>query len=463
MTTHTRKATAAARFGGLLLLAISLGGPAARADVPLKFEPVLTPKGIAFFHRRDDATPFAAISFGMRDVYALTTRGKEGFNALGSSLILQGADGSGQTEFMERMKDLAASASLSIGPFTTQGNVRAPTATLSASMALLAGALKTAQPSERLLARLKQRANGAEAQSSVRAEAIAERTASRVALGDHPFTRGYDPGRFDRVEREDVAAWRKAVLGRDRLRIVASGRIGESEAAAMIDAAFADIPEKAPASAFDWPEIAFPGGLVVVEHDTQQSAILLVGLTSIGQPREVETALVANAVLGGSNGRLWQGVRAALGSTYGASSGMQLVGPGKRIVTLRASVDNAQVKASLEALKGAYEKWRRDGVTAAELKATTGRMVTDFRTAIDEPARANGLVIGMQLAGRPVEDLYTYEKRIGGMDRVELNRFITTKFPPVEQMLAVIVTPRGAGLSATCTIVGADEADRCRK
>lgn len=442
--------------------ALAASGPSA-ADTVLKFEPVLTPKGIAFFHRRDNGTPFAAINFGMRDVYALTTRGKEGFNALGSSLILQGADGGGQTEFMERMKDLTASASLSIGPFTTQGNVRAPTATIAASMALLSNALKTSQPSERLLARLKQRANGAEAQSSIRAEAIAERTATRVGLGDHPFTRGFDPDRFDRIQRDDVAAWRKSVLGRDRLRIVASGRIGASEAAEMIDAAFADLPSAPALPPFDWPEIAFSGGLVVVEHDTQQSAILLVGLTKIGPPSEVETAIVGNAVLGGSNGRLWQGVRAALGSTYGASSSMQLVGPGKRVVTLRASVDNGQVKASLDALKDAYEKWRRDGVTAAELRATAGRLITDFRTAIDEPARINGLMIGMQLAGRPVDDLYTYEKRIGGMDRTALNLFIAEKFPPVEQMLAVVVTPRGEGLGATCTIRGVDEAERCRK
>lgn len=444
------------------MAACGLAGTA-RADTSVRFEPVLSPKGIAFFHRRDDKTPFAAINFGMRDVFALTNPGKEGFNALGSSLILQGGEGGGPTEFIERMKDLTASASLTIGPFTTQGNVRAPAATLGQSMALMAATLKTAEPTERLLARLKERATGGEAQSSIRAESIAERTASRVALGDHPFTRGYDPARFERITRGDVAAWRSAVLGRDRLRIVASGRIGETEAAQIIDAAFADLPNAPTLPPFDWPEIKFSGGLVVVEHDTQQSAILLVGLTSIGPPREVETALVGNAVLGGSNGRLWQGVRTALGSTYGASAGLQLVGPGKRVVTLRASVDNGQVKASLEALKSSYEKWRREGVNAAELKATTARMVTDFRTAVDEPSRINGLMIGMQLAGRPVEDLYSYDTRISGIDRTALNKFIADKFPRTDQMLAVVVTPKADGLAATCIIRSADEAERCRK
>lgn len=433
------------------------------ADTPARFEVAKTPKGLTFYYREDATTPFAAINFGMRDVYALTTRGKEGLNALGGALVMQGADGAGQTEFIERMKDLTAGASISLGPFSSQGNVRAPTSTIAASMALMASALKGAAPSDKLLARLKERANGGEAQAALRAETIAERTAYRFALGDHPITRTFDAGRYDRIGRDDLAQWRQAVLGRDRLRIAASGRIAKAESARIIDEAFADLPSLTPPAAFAWPELDISGGTIVVEHDTPQSAVLMIGLTSIGVGREAETALVANAVLGGSNGRLWQGVRTSLGSTYGASSGFQLVGPGKRLVTLRAAVANDQVKASVDAVKAAYAAWRSEGVTAAELKATTARFITDFRSALDEPTRANGLVIGMQLASRSVDDIHTYETRIGGIERDALNRFIAEKFPAPERFVIVIVTPRAEGLGATCTIRAADEADRCRK
>ena len=445
-----------------LMLAGTTGG--ARADTPpeLRFETVKTPKGLVFQYREVASTPFAAINFVLRDIWGMTTRGKEGFSALGASLVMQGVDGAGQTEFVERLKDLTATASLSFGPYATQGNVRAPTATIAAATTLVASALKSARPSERLVERLKQRASGGEAQAALRAETIAERAAMWFVLGDHPTTRGFDPKRFDRIGRDDLAAWRQSSFDRSRLRLAASGRITKNEAVAIIDDAFGDVPVLAPLQPREWPEIVVDGGTIVIEHETPQSTVLLVGLTSIGSGREVETAQIATAVLGGSNGRLWQGVRASLGSTYGASASTMLVGPGKRLVLLRSAVDNSQVKASLEALKATYATWVAEGVTQPELTAATTRMITGFRDAIDEPVRANSLVIGMQLASRDLSEVYSYEARIGSTDRTVLNQFIAEKFPAPEKLVTVIVTHRAEGLGASCVVRAAEEAMRCR-
>ncbi len=428
-----------------------------------RFEATKSPQGLAFHHREQAATPFAAVTFGMRDIFGLTTPGKEGFAALGAALVMQGADGGGQTEFSEQLRDLAATASISFGQFSTIGTVRAPGNTIAKSMGLMASALKSAQPTEKLVARLRQRAGGADAQAAQRAETIAQRAALHFALGSHPLTRGFDPDRFARVSGEDLASWRKATLVRSRLNIVVSGRISKNEAGRLVDASFADIPDDKSRPALEWPEVSLQAGTIVVEHDTTQSAIVLVGLTGLSTPREVERAIVANAVLGGSNGRLWQGVRAALGSTYGAGSGLQLVGPGKRIVTLRTAVDNDKVKATLEALRTVYATWRDKGVAADELRAVTSRLANDQRSALDDPARANGLVVAMRLAGRPVEDIYSYESRIRGVELAALNRFIAEKFPAPDQLITVIVTPRADGLGATCTIRSAEDAPRCRK
>jgi predicted Zn-dependent peptidase len=451
-----------ARLLALALLAFCPGSPSAADDVPSRFEAAKTPKGLSFHWREDTTTPFAAVTFAFRDAYALTTPGKEALNGFGPSMIMQGGNDGRHGDLMERLADLTATASISLGPFASQGTVRAPTATISPSLAATAAALKTAVPGDRFVTRMRQRAVNGEAQDLLRPETIAQRTGLRVVLGDHPVTRGFDPDRFGRIGPDDLAAWRKSVLSRDRLRIAVSGRIGREDAARMLDEAFADLPVLPSPPLFAWPEFTVKGGTVVVEHATPQSAVVMIGLTSIGPALEVETALVANAVLGGSSGRLWQGVRASLGSTYGASSGLQLVGPGKRLVTLRAAVANDQVKASVAALREAYTEWRRAGVTAAELEAVTSRLITEARSALDDPARANGLVIGMQMANRPVEDVYSYGTRIGQLDRETLNTFISKKFPSPEDLVTVIVTPNGDGLSATCIIRVLDEAERCR-
>ncbi len=457
----TRRVAAVAAI--VLLPAAPTSAP--RADTPpqLRFETVKTPKGLSFQYREVATTPFAAVSFGMRDIWGLTTPGKEGFSALGASLVMQGVDGAGQTEFLERLKDLTATASISFGPYSTLGEVRAPTATIAASATLVASALKSARPGERLLERLKQRASVGDEQAALRAETIAERAALWFALGEHPMTRAFDSKRFERIGRDDLAAWRRSSLDRSRLKLAVSGRIGKAEAARIIDDAFGDVPVLAPLKPRDWPEIALDGGTIVVERDTPQSTVLLIGLTSVQQPVDVETAQIATAVLGGGNGRLWEGLRASLGSTYGASAGLILVGPGKRLVALRSAVDNGQVKASVEALKGAYARWRSEGVTQPELAATTSRMITGFRDAIDDPSRANALAIGMQLANRDISELYSYEARIRGIDRTALNLFLAERFPAPEKMITVIVTPSADGLGATCVVRAAVEAMRCRK
>src|SRR5262245_54974143 len=275
------KSVARNGLGIVLALAGVAGQPSITAaqDATVRFNAVKSPAGLAFYHRYDTITPFAAIGFGMRDIYALTTRGKEGLTSLAGALVMQGADGAGQTEFIEQLKDLAAGASVSFGSFTTQGAVRAPAATLARATALVAAALKGAEPSDKVLARLKHRAIGGEAQAITRAETIAQRAALRLAVGDHPMVRASDPARFERIAREDLGEWRKRVLDRAKLKIAVSGRIAEDEAARIIDAAFADLPERLEPVAYQWPAFEVPHATVVIEHDTQQSAIVMLGLT----------------------------------------------------------------------------------------------------------------------------------------------------------------------------------------
>ena len=459
MSMRNAAAVCVAIAGALGLLA----EPGFAAEPVIQFKPAKTPAGIPFHHRYDAITPFAAVNFGFRDLYAMTTPGKVGLASLGGALVMQGADGAGQTEFTERLRDHSASASVSFGMFTTQGNVRAPAATLAAAMDLMAATLKGARPSDKVLARLKQQAIGAEAQTAIRAETIAQRAALRLALGDHPLNRSLDPQRFERITVDDLGAWRERMLDRAKLRVVASGRIGLDEAGRLVDRAFADLPARFEPISFKWPDIKVSALTVVVEHDTQQSAIVMVGLTSINSGLEAETGTVGNAVLGGSSGRLWRAVREKLGSTYGAGSGFQAIGPGRRLIRLSAAVANEQVKASVEALRSTYDVWHQKGITAEELRATTARIVNDFRSAFDEPARANGMALGLLLANRPLDSMLGYESRMTKLKVEDVNAFIAGRFPAADNLLTVIVTPRGDGLGADCTVRALEEIERCRR
>lgn len=433
------------------------------ADTIAPFKSAKTSAGLTFHWRHDPVTPYAAINFGMRDPYALITRGKEGLIDLGGSLLMQGADGGGQAEFIETLRDLTASASFSIGPFNTLGSVRAPPSTLPAATALVAAALARAEPEPKLLARLVARSQAGEAQSVLRAETIAQRAALRLALGDHPLTRTQDPDRFQRIAITDLDAWRQRSLDRSRLRIAVSGRIGEGEAATLVDRAFATLPTGKPPQRIELPKVTLRPATVVIETETAQSAVLIVGRTSIGTAREVETGNIVNSILGGgASSRLWQAVRAGLGATYGAGSSFIQTGPGQRLIAMRTAVDNDQVKAAVNTIRATYATWREKGVRGTEIAPTVSRMVNDLRSTFDDPSRANGVIVAALLAGRSLDEVYSIDRRLSALGPDSANEFISTKFPAPEDLLTVIVTTKADGLNATCVIKALAEIETCR-
>jgi predicted Zn-dependent peptidase len=114
----------------------------------------------------------------------------------------------------------------------------------------------------------------------------------------------------------------------------------------------------------------------VIERETAQSAIVLVGVTDIDTGPPAQIANIANSTLGsGSNGRIFQAVRVALGASYGGGSGLQLVDPDRRLVQLTATVANEQVGPALLAMRQTYATWYTSGITEAELTSAVTRSI----------------------------------------------------------------------------------------
>ena len=74
-----------------------------------KFTEAKSPGGIAFLHRFDDTTPYAAINFGWRDHSGAANAAKAGLPSLTGPLLMLSADGTADDSLVERMNDLAAS------------------------------------------------------------------------------------------------------------------------------------------------------------------------------------------------------------------------------------------------------------------------------------------------------------------------------------------------------------------
>jgi predicted Zn-dependent peptidase len=445
--------TAVAQFsravGLLIAAALLVVAPAARADHPTRYSAQTSPGGTAYYHRFDDITPYASVTFGWQTE---EQKNREGLRALLPGLLFSGVFPKMPYEYYERLADVHGSTSLSVGETQTIADVKAPAKQVGAALELLLKALREGEPNVQTVRRMRTNATAAEMQGAVRGDTQVGRTAAIMLLGDHPITRAFDPKRFDAVRQADIATWRTSALDDSPLRIVVSGRISAVDAGRLLDKAFASWPKPQTASRAPKPAVSAQPTSISLPVTGKQAIVQLQAPTKDMTGREGRIAGLAHGVFGaGSSSRLWT-VRSDLGATYGASSSLAAISRDQRRVIINAAVDPAQTDASVAALKKAYATWYNDGITDAELKAQRDRMVTGFGSVFRDPSNANRQLLGLLLDDRPAGDLEDYESHLLSLTRDDVNAFIKARFPKPDDFLLVVGVPDGTTFSAACAV-----------
>jgi zinc protease len=438
------------RIGVALLAAVSWP-LAAAADHPTRYERVTSPGGLAFYHRFDEITPYAAVTFGWP--IASETRGREGARAMLGPLLFNGVFPKTPSDYFERLADLHATSSINVSETAFSAEAKAPGKELPAALDLLIRAIKQGTPNERTFRRTKANFVNGEIQSATRAETQVYRAGAVMMLGDHPITRGFDPKRYETTTAADIAAWRKTAFTEGPLEIVVSGRIAKDAAGKMIDTAFAGWPTVEKKNRAKPALVAAKSATIAVATSGKQSVIQLQAPTREITGKDVRTAALAHGVLGsGPSSRLWQAVRGALGATYGASSTLATLGPDQRALSINAAVDPAQTDASIAALRKAYADWYETGITEVELRTQRERMISGFIASYRDPSAANRLILPLLVTGRALDDINDYEQHLASLTLEQVNTFIKERFPKPDELLQVVGTPEGTTVAAVCAV-----------
>lgn len=452
-----------AGFGAFAQVLLVATVTPATAQHPTTYTSAVTPGGIRYHYRYDAETPYAAITFG-RVVERALPDSKEASYGLIPSLIFQSADKAGSNEFAERLQDIHAGASISAGSEEFSVQVKAPAAEFATAVKLVVDALLTAEPTDKPYRRLRLNAEGAQAQAEVRAETIATRAAYTLTLGSHVIVRQFDAKRFADTAPSDVGAWRKVAIGRDGLVVAVSGRITEADAARAIDASFSGWPALTVASRATYEPIDLKPQTIVVEQPGRQASILMLGRTTYARGHEAEIAGLALGPLGGGvESRLGEAVRVALGASYGVGASIRSIDREQRLIAISTSVDTGKVADSIAAIRKAYERWQQQGLSEREMISQRTRMIGGRDGVFNDPSAANRLVFSALINDRTLEDVNGFANRLKALARDDLNAFVKAKFPRVEDLLIVVVTPDAKAVPADCVIKTASEALSCRK
>jgi zinc protease len=282
----------------------------------------------------------------------------------------------------------------------------------------------------------------------------------RLTWGHAPFSRWSEPEEIAKIGAGEVDLWRREVLARDNLTIIAVGPLDAASFGVLIDRSFGHLPEKAATTTGLAPAPLYPAKTIVFERPGDQTVLLMEGALTI-EPAESQAAAIGNNVLGGgSDGRLGRAVRGEQGATYGISSGMGVLAPGRRTFSIRSALASDLAAAALRRVRDETDRWRHEGVSEAEAAWSRSRLAANADRGVETPGGKVAALLSMLRNGRTAEDEAGYVEALRATSTAEINRVLRERVPA--PMTTLIVTPKADGLGADCVIRDVGDIETCR-
>jgi zinc protease len=422
-----------------------------------------SPAGLSFRYVHMPEDTHQSLGFSWKDGTSIALPGKEALSGLGPALMMEGPKGLTRSVMVEDLRDLQGTIGLTASVNYARGNVLAPAAKFSETAALMARVLADPALPENVLRDQQRNRAAALQQAAQNPETQARQLLARLLLGDGPYWRTIagDAAALARITTADIQAWRREVLVRDNLMLVAVGPLSAADVGREIDRVFAGLPQSGSRPEVPKPVVRSPGKLVVLERPVVQTIISAAAPTSLAVTPDFVRAQVAITVLGGGfNGRMMKAVRERLGATYGISATLQAYDESARGLHIHTPVANDKAKDALATIRAEYAHFFTDGITDEEIAPIKTNLISGIREITRRGPPLAGFLLALMQQGFPDDYLATYDARVNALDRGTINATIRNNFP-APPLTIVMVAPSADGLGADCVIKAPAEIARC--
>jgi zinc protease len=442
------------------------------APSQLRFAPTVygitdgrTASGLRLVHLQIPDEKDQSFQMFWRDREVQHNPAKAGLLTLAPTLLTLGGAGAlegGAVE--EELNDLGGFFGFSRGRSVAMAEIFAPRGQIDAVAGLFSTVLNNPKLSPVVLTRRKRFLANARKVSREKADNFASELMQVITIGDHPIARtiNYDPpSTITDVSVADVDAWRKSVLRRSTLTVVAAGPMTRAEAAELVDKTFAGLPE----GGSELDTIPFtPRSLaktIVIERKVEQSIILMGGPVRwrSGGPDGIARNLAMSVLGGGSSSRLFTEVREKLGAAYGASSSISSILGQNNLFAMQASVANDKVNEARAAMLSEYQKFRVSGVTAAEIDPLKRRMANGFPDTMRKANSAASVIRTSLINDLNYDAANAVVQNINWQTPERINALISERLP--EKLTTILIVPSAKGIEADCIIATMEDLPRC--
>lgn len=412
----------------------------------VQIEKVVSKGGIEAYFVRDTSVPLVSIEFLFRGGAALDPDGKTGLANLTSSLLDEGAGEMDSQAFQARLQNLSIQLGFDAGYDSFSGSLKTLNRNRAEAVRLLQLALLQPRFDASAVERMTGEIISGIKQRSSRPGYLARRVWQQAVFPKHPYGRPVSgtEDSLTKITVDDMRAFMRANLTKDRLVVGVSGDITKDELGTLLDEAFGGLPEKAATSAV--PE-AKPEGLgftFVLNRQVPQS-VAIFGLPGLSRKDpDFYAAYVMNHILGGGSFSSWlyDEVREKRGLAYSIYSYLQ---PRKEAPFWMGSVAtaNAGMAKSVDLIRTQVRKMYEEGVTDAELENAKLYINGSYPLRFTSSDRVAGILASIQFNDLGIDYL---DRRAGLVDKVtkeDIARVAKRFLDPAKLTFSVVGQPDG--------------------
>jgi zinc protease len=365
----------------------------------MNIQTVRSAGGIETWLVEDHTVPMLALRFAVDGGSAQDPVGKEGVANFTAQMLDEGAGDLTALAFQERSRDLAARLGFSAGKDAFSGSFATLSENRDEAVQLLKLALTTPRFDADAMQRTRQRLAVAIAHSAREPDKLANREWDAVAFAGHAYARPASgtTATVGKITSDDLEVYRKHVLARDTLKVVAVGDITPDALGELLDEVFDQLPATADLASVPLTQPISGGRLAVIEMDLPQSVVAF-GMGAIPQTDpDYMAAFVLNHILGGGgfSSRLMEEVRVKRGLAYSVST--QLA-PARYASVLRGGVAtrNDMVGESIDIIRRELQAMADGDISQPDLDNAKSYLIGSYPLRFD----ANGKIAAQLLALR---------------------------------------------------------------
>ena len=412
-----------------------------QAQAGLKIQQWQTSNGSSVYFVENHDLPIIDISTAFYAGSARDDAAKPGVAAITRHLMTLGAGGLSEEKISQQFADIGAQLGGGIDDDKSSLSLRTLSSALERdkALALYMKILQKPDFPEDVLAREKSRVIAGLKEAATQPETIADKAFSKALFGSHPYGVNTEPEQVEKVDRYDVEKFYQLHYGAQGAVIALIGDISREQAEQIANQISTYLPKADKPAPL--PVVVYPTAPSEqrIAHPATQAHILL-GYPGMKRgDADYYSLYVGNYILGGGGfvSRLTEEVREKRGLVYSVYSYfMPMAELGQFQIGLQTK--RYQADAALGLVRETLDKFIKEGVTEAELKAAKQNIVGGFPMRID----SNGKILDyLSLIGfyqLPLTYLDDFNQNISKVTTAQIKDAFSRRINP-NNMVTVVV------------------------